>query len=66
VAASSPFQNVRPHPLRERGLTFLHYNPAATLEKKVKVVEKQKTKSKSKSKPNQNQVMVQATAKCAG
>jgi hypothetical protein len=42
------------------GLSFLLYNPAATLLQKEQVVETKKTK------PNQNHVMVQATAKCAG
>jgi hypothetical protein len=49
VAASSPFQKVRPHPLRERGLTLLLYNPAATLLQKVKVKSKSKSKTRGET-----------------
>jgi hypothetical protein len=62
VAASSPFRNVRPHPLRERGLTFLLYNPAATLIAKVKVCGRENQSQAQ----DQGHVMVQTTAKSVG
>jgi hypothetical protein len=62
VAASSPFHNVRPHPLRERGLTFLLYNPAATLIAKLKVCGRENQSQAQ----DQDHVMVQTTAKSVG
>jgi hypothetical protein len=58
VAASFPFPHDRPHPLkvhRERGRSFLLYNPAATLKVKVKIKVKIKIKVKVKIKVKTSQ-----------